>query len=61
MQATNECSKGVYQATGKGWQQTIGMTSGRLDISNWCFCHVSPYSRDNYFLIEYNSFIVSRP
>ena len=55
----NTCSKGKFQATGYGWNKTLVMTSGKLDIGDWCFCHVKPYDKQNaYFKITINMFEV---
>ena len=59
MKRSNSCSRGLFRATQGGWSKTITMTSGGLDISDWCFCHVKPYDKSNsYFKVIYHKFEV---
>ena len=59
MKQYNVCSKGVFIATGNGWNKTFVMESGAQDLSDWCFCHAKPYDMANtYFSIIYNKFEV---
>ena len=56
LQEFNECANGIFKVDKYGWTQNITINSGIYSNSDWCFCHMEPYSNENYFKITFDKF-----
>ena len=56
LKETNDCSNGFFISDSYKWSQNLTITSGAYSNSNWCFCHLKPYSNEHYFKITLNKF-----